>query len=69
MSSHPWPVAPAPAFSNGSEWLDWQARWCSTCIHDVNEDCPVVADMLCHVERPELRREHLTIICIDWEQR
>lgn len=28
-------------FSNGSEGHDYQTRYCSRCIHDVNQDCPV----------------------------
>ncbi|WP_304452873.1 hypothetical protein [Nocardiopsis sp. YSL2] len=23
-------------FSNGTEGLDWEARWCATCVHDVD---------------------------------
>lgn len=28
-------------FSNGTEGLDYQERYCSRCIHDINKSCPV----------------------------
>ena len=28
-------------FSNGSEGMDYQERYCNKCIHDVDNDCPV----------------------------
>jgi hypothetical protein len=30
-------------FSNGTEGMDYQERYCSRCVHDKNEDCPVWA--------------------------
>jgi len=29
-------------FSNGSEGCDFQAQFCEHCVHDINEDCPVL---------------------------
>ena len=29
-------------FSNGSEGKRYQARYCDRCLHDANEDCPVL---------------------------
>lgn len=31
-----------PAFSNGTEWDMWSSQWCNRCIHDINEDCPLI---------------------------
>lgn len=28
-------------FSNGSEGADYYERYCSRCVHNKNEDCPV----------------------------
>lgn len=28
-------------FSNGTEGMDYQARFCDRCWHDLNRDCPV----------------------------
>lgn len=28
-------------FANGTEGLDYQERYCSRCVHDANEICPV----------------------------
>lgn len=30
------------AFSNGAAWERWSWRWCQHCIHDTNDDCPLV---------------------------
>lgn len=30
-------------FSNGTEGEIYYERWCSRCVHDINEDCPVWA--------------------------
>lgn len=29
-------------FSNGTEGMDYQARYCERCAHDVNNDCPIL---------------------------
>ena len=28
-------------FSNGTEGMDYQERFCNRCVHDKNQDCPV----------------------------
>lgn len=28
-------------FSNGTEGMDYQRRYCDRCVHDINQDCPV----------------------------
>lgn len=28
-------------FSNGIEGADYQERYCSRCVHDKNQDCPI----------------------------
>jgi len=28
-------------FSNGTEGMDYVDQWCSNCIHDKNDDCPI----------------------------
>jgi hypothetical protein len=28
-------------FSNGTEGMDYHERYCSRCVHDANDDCPV----------------------------
>ena len=28
-------------FSNGTEGMDYVDQWCSNCVHDENEDCPI----------------------------
>ena len=28
-------------FSNGTEGADYQERYCSRCVHDKNQDCPI----------------------------
>jgi len=35
-------------FSNGTEGMDYQERYCSRCVHDANRDCPVWAAHLLH---------------------
>lgn len=37
------------AFSNGTEWHMWEARWCGRCLRDVDENCPLV--MIAFMER------------------
>ena len=40
---------PGPAFSNGSQWMDREDRWCAICVHygdpddpDFDGGCPLV---------------------------
>lgn len=28
-------------FSNGTEGMDYQSRYCDHCVHDAKQDCPV----------------------------
>ena len=35
-------------FSNGAEGGDYHAQWCSRCVHDVEENCPVWLAHLIH---------------------
>ena len=28
-------------FSNGAEGMDYRARYCDNCVHDVKCDCPI----------------------------
>lgn len=35
-------------FSNGTEGMDYQEGYCSKCIHDKDENCPVWAAHLVH---------------------
>lgn len=40
-------------FSNGYEWDSWSSIWCATCVKDVNEDCPVILDILFSEKTPD----------------
>jgi hypothetical protein len=31
-----------PPFSNSSSWDYWSYDWCSRCINDINDDCPLI---------------------------
>jgi hypothetical protein len=35
-------AADKPAFSNGSEFEEWAARWCWRCANDADDSCPLV---------------------------
>lgn len=35
-------------FSNGSEGMDYQARWCDRCVHDEDQRCPLWLAHLIH---------------------
>jgi len=30
-------------FSNGTEWEQYESAYCNNCIHDKNNDCPIIA--------------------------
>lgn len=47
-----------PAFSNGTEWDAWSDRWCGRCLHDVNEDCPLVMVALLAATPVEWREDN-----------
>ena len=29
-------------FSNGTEGMDYEEKYCARCVHDANHDCPVL---------------------------
>lgn len=29
-------------FSNGSEFMQYEAKYCSRCIHNQNDECPII---------------------------
>lgn len=31
-----------PAFSNGTEWDVWSSEWCSRCVNDTDDNCPLI---------------------------
>ena len=35
-------AAPHAPFSNGTEGEAWMQRWCYRCVHDRDEDCPLL---------------------------
>ena len=35
-------------FSNGTEGMDYQAKYCERCLHDANQDCPIWLAHLLH---------------------
>jgi hypothetical protein len=35
-------------FSNGREGEAYEARYCRQCVHDINEDCPILLLHLMH---------------------
>ena len=39
-----------PAFSNGSEWDAWAARWCDRCKH--YDDCPLLLVAMADEQTP-----------------
>ena len=46
-------------FSNGTEGAMYQERWCSRCVHDVHEDCPIWAAHLLHNSDGANNPEHI----------
>jgi len=48
---------PRRAFANGHSWDRWSFRWCDQCLHDVNENCPLVmAAMISEVTPTEWKQ-------------
>lgn len=35
-------------FSNGSEGMDYEAKWCARCVHDIKNNCPIWLAHLIH---------------------
>lgn len=72
-----WPLAPAPAFSNGTDWEMWSAANCWRCTKDDgpgadpldgDKCCPIINDLIAHVPNDALRRDPdgLTVVCLEF---
>jgi hypothetical protein len=55
-------------FANGTEWDNWSANWCSSCIHDAKGDCPIILQMFMGEEPKQILkgRDYTTTICTKW---
>jgi hypothetical protein len=51
-------------FSNGTEGMDYQARYCERCVHDINQDCPVWLAHLMHNSAGCNDNEHILHLLI-----
>lgn len=50
-------ATPGQAFSNGSEWEIWSARWCGACVHDDEAEggdtyCPLITFAMVEPKTP-----------------
>lgn len=66
------------AFANGTEWDNWSANWCGTCIHDrlgkgdENTECPLILDMMMGETPKQIIRkgwDYSKTICTSWSDR
>lgn len=66
-------------FSNGTEWDNWSANWCGTCIHDrlgkgsKDTECPLILEMFMGDEPKQIIKnpghDYTTTICTSWSDK
>lgn len=61
-------------FSNSTEWEIWSHNWCRKCVNDVNEDCPIILDLMLNGTSNKVYRIGTngylnSIVCDDFEER
>lgn len=44
-------------FSNDTEYRIWRSKWCNKCVNDVNDDCPIITNMMVGLPEPSLTQE------------
>lgn len=50
------------AFANGASWDRWSWQWCQQCVHDRDDDCPLVTVAVLAEKTPREWRE----VSLDW---